>query len=128
MVSPADAEVTRPGVLAPVAEVLVGAAGVIDLNGLHAVVRVLLLHHAVGAVGDGGAGHDADRLPGGDCPLRCHAGVEGPGDAERHGMLPVGGGHVLRPEGVSVHGGAVEGRLVDLRGEIRRRYPAQSLQ
>ena len=71
--------------------------------------------YGVCAIGDGGAGHDADCVPGGYCDAGKLACSDCARDAECYGGVGGCAMHVGCLQGVAVHGGVVEGRDVVIR-------------
>src|SRR5207253_438447 len=69
---------------------------------------------AVGAGGDGGAGHDGDGLTGGEGARGLLTG----GDLAGQVKIGWSGGDVGGADGVTVHEALVEGRVVTVGGEV----------
>ena len=85
-------------------------------------LRALKIDHAVRALGNLGPGHQMGGLARLHGQGRHLARRDGLGDLQGHGMLPAGLRHVRRPQGIAVVGGAVKGRHVFRRGQIKAQH------
>lgn len=74
--------------------------------------RVLLHHHSVRALGQGGAGKKADAFAGAHAFRKVLARRHPADQTQNHGLFRPGFGDVRRPHGVAIHGGVIEPRQV----------------
>jgi hypothetical protein len=74
---------------------------------------VLLHYHGIGSCWDRRSREDAHGIAGGDCRPGDYAGGEAGGDAELDRILVGGVRHICGAQGITVHGGVIEGWEID---------------
>ena len=117
----------RMHVLACPADIPVMRYTGIDADPAHALVGILLAHHAVAAVGNRRARHHAQRLPRADEKALAAARAGLAHHLEHGGMLPGRPGDILAAQAVAIQRGAVKRRHRHGRGDVLRRHAAQRL-
>ena len=123
-----DEEVALGDVLAGHAHVLAGPGRPRDDHLGDAAVGPLVGHDGVRARGHGRAGHDLHGRAGRHRADAGLAGADLPHDRQVHRTLVGGGRDVVAHHGVPVHGGVVEARQRDRRGDVLRHDQPQRVE